>query len=160
MNPQTSLAEKAAAWRDADPDPQTRDVAAGLAQLSTAVEQVRKDPPRQLAGQPVTVADLREVTSGVVDLTGGHAERCPGQPLPLANVLIWHVGVDARVMIRPSGTEPELKIYAEAVRSVGSRAKLAGARESTAKQADKMLAAAIAILTSNISGQQPWRSTS
>ncbi len=40
------------------------DGAAGLARLADAVERVRKDPPRLLAGQPVTVTDLREDTRG------------------------------------------------------------------------------------------------
>jgi phosphomannomutase len=114
----------------------------GLAQLNDAVERVRKDPPRLLAGQAVTVTDLDEAAPGIVDLAGGHAERSPGQPLPAADVLIWHVGSDARVMIRPSGTEPELKIYTEVVRPVRSRSELASARASATEQAERMMAAA------------------
>jgi phosphomannomutase len=128
------------------------DGAAGLAELAAAVERVRKDPPRSLAGQPVTVTDLLEGATGAVDLAGGHAERSPGRPLPPADVLIWHLGPDARVMIRPSGTEPELKIYAEAVRPAASRAGLAAARASAAEQAEKMLAAAAAALKPSIKG--------
>jgi phosphomannomutase len=130
------------------------DGATGLAQLNDAVERVRKEPPRRLAGQPVTVTDLREAAPGLVDLAGGHAERSPGQPLPPADVLIWHAGGDARVMIRPSGTEPELKIYAEAVRPVRSRAELAAARASAAEQAEQMMAAAAAALTLSVGGDQ------
>jgi phosphomannomutase len=122
------------------------DGAAGLAQLNDAVERVRKEPPRLLAGQPVTVTDLREAAPGIVDLAGGHAERSPGQPLPPADVLIWHAGGDARVMIRPSGTEPELKVYAEVVWPVRSRAGLAAARAGAAEQAERLLAAAAATL--------------
>jgi phosphomannomutase len=122
------------------------DGAAGLARLADAVERVRREPPRVLAGQPVTVTDLREGAEGVVDLAGGRAERCPGQPIPPANVLIWHVGGDARVMIRPSGTEPELKIYAEVVRPVRSRGELAVARASTAVHIEQLLTAAAAAL--------------
>jgi phosphomannomutase len=95
------------------------------------------------------VTDLREGTSGLVDLAGGRAERSPGQPLPPADVLIWHLGGDARVMIRPSGTEPELKIYAEAVQPVRSRAELAAARANAGDQAMRMLAAAAAALESS-----------
>jgi phosphomannomutase len=127
------------------------DGAAGLARLAGAVERVRKEPPRLLAGQPVTVTDLREGgtdrdAAGVVDLAGGRAERSPGQPVPPADVLIWHVGGDARVMIRPSGTEPVLKVYAEAVWPVRSRYGLTAARASAAEQAMSMLAAAAAAL--------------
>jgi phosphomannomutase len=122
------------------------DGAAGLALLAEAVERIRREPPRVLAGQPLTVTDLREGAEGLVDLAGGRAERCPGQPIPPANVLIWHVGGDARVMIRPSGTEPELKIYAEVVRPVRSRGELAVARASTAVHVEQMLTAAAAAL--------------
>jgi phosphomannomutase len=122
------------------------DGADGLARLADAVERVRKEPPRLLAGQPVTVTDLLDGAPGVVDLAGGHAERSPGRPLPSADVLIWHVGADARVMIRPSGTEPELKIYAEFVRPVRSRDELPAARASAAERVEQLLAAAVAAL--------------
>ena len=111
-----------------------------------AVERVRKEPPRLLAGEPVTVTDLQEGAAGVVDLAGGRAERSPGQPIPPTNVLIWRVGDSARVMIRPSGTEPELKIYAEAVRPVGSRDGLAAARARATEHVERLLAAAAAAL--------------
>ncbi|HEY1704578.1 MAG TPA: phospho-sugar mutase [Trebonia sp.] len=130
------------------------DGAAGLARLADAVERVRKDPPRLLAGQPVTVTDLRESTPDAVDLAGGRAELSPGQRLPPADVLIWHAGGDARVMIRPSGTEPELKIYAEVVRPATSRAGLASARASAAEHAERLLASAAAALQSAIEGDQ------
>jgi phosphomannomutase len=120
--------------------------AAGLAQLADAVERVRKDPPRLLAGQPVTVTDLLEGGSGVVDLAGGRAERSPGLPIPPANVVIWHAGGNGRVMIRPSGTEPELKVYAEAVWPVRSRDELAAARAGATGHVEHLLAAAAAVL--------------
>jgi phosphomannomutase len=131
------------------------DGATGLAQLNDAVEQVRKEPPKLLAGQPVTVTDLLDSAPGIVDLAGGHAERSPGRPLPPADVLIWHVGPGARVMIRASGTEPELKIYAEVVTPVQTRAELAAARATAAKQAGQLMAAAAAALESSIRGSQP-----
>ncbi len=122
------------------------DGAAGLARLADAVERVRKEPPRALAGRPVTVTDLREGADGVVDLAGGRAERCPGQPIPPANVLIWHVGGDARLMIRPSGTEPELKIYAEVVQPARSRGELPAARAAAAARVEQLLTAAAAVI--------------
>ncbi|MGH3245145.1 MAG: phospho-sugar mutase [Trebonia sp.] len=130
------------------------DGTAGLARLTDAVGRVRREPPRLLAGQPVTVTDLREDAPGVVDLAGGRAERSPGQPIAPADVLIWHAGGDARVMIRASGTEPELKIYAEAVGPVRSRDELAAARASAAGQAERMLAAAAAALEPRMTGDK------
>ena len=128
------------------------DGGAGLARLADAVERVRNDPPHRLAGQPVTVTDLRADATGVVDLAGGRAERSPGQPIPLTDVLIWHAGDDARVMIRPSGTEPVVKIYAEVVQPAGSRDGLAAARSSAAGRVMKLLTAAAAALEPAIWG--------
>ena len=130
------------------------DGAAGLARLADAVERVRKEPPRLLAGEPVTVTDLREGGPGVVDLAGGRGERSPGRPLPPANVLIWHAGDNARVMIRPSGTEPELKLYAEAVCPVPSRDGLATARVTAARRVERLLADAAAALEPDVGRDQ------
>jgi len=130
------------------------DGAAGLARLAEAVERVRKEPPRLLAGQPVTVTDLREGATGVVDLAGGRAERSPGHPIPPANVLIWRAGDNARVMIRPSGTEPELKLYAEAVCPAQSRDGLAAARASATAHVERLLAAAAAALEPDVRRDQ------
>ena len=94
----------------------------------------------------MTVADLSQPSPGVVDLAGGHAERSPGRPIPPADVLIWHAGRDARVMIRPSGTEPELKIYTEAVCPVHARAGLQTARRRAAERIEQMLSDATAAL--------------
>jgi phosphomannomutase len=131
------------------------DGATGLARLADAVARVRKEPPRLLDGQPVTVTDLRDGTGGLADLAGGRAERAPGQPVPPADVLIWHAGGDARVMVRPSGTEPVLKLYAEAVRPARSRAELAAARAAAAEQATRMLAAAAARLDPGTGEDEP-----
>jgi phosphomannomutase len=102
----------------------------------------------------VTVTDLRAGTTGVVDLACGRGERSPGQPLPPANVVIWRAGGNARVMIRPSGTEPVLKIYAEAVWPARSRDELAAARASANEHVKRILAAAAAALEPDVSKEQ------
>lgn len=112
----------------------------GLDRLAAAVQRVRDKPLEQLAGYPVAVTDLLKSTAAAVDLAGGLAERAPGEPVPPADVLVWHAGPEARVMIRPSGTEPELKLYAEVVKPVGSREAYASARDDAIHQAEQMLA--------------------
>jgi phosphomannomutase len=130
------------------------DGAAGLARLAAAVERVRREPPGHLAGRPVTVTDLLQASPGVVDLAGGRAERSPGQPVPPADVLIWRAGDGARVMVRPSGTEPVLKLYAEVTVPVPSRAALAAARADAAGHAERILAAAAAALDPTTMAEQ------
>jgi phosphomannomutase len=77
--------------------------------------ELRHDPPTGLAGQPViSSADLATGRGG----------------LPAADVLrYWLTG--ARVVIRPSGTEPKLKAYLEVVELTAGRS-LAAARASAA----------------------------
>jgi phosphomannomutase len=59
---------------------------------AAAVARLRGDPPAELAGHPVT------------DVTD----------FPEANLLRLQCGV-ARVQVRPSGTEPKVKVYGEAI---------------------------------------------
>jgi phosphomannomutase len=70
----------------------------GLARMRAVVDRLATAPPATLAGRPVTeVEDLR---------TG---RRLP----PTDGVILRGEGV--RLVVRPSGTEPKLKAYAEAV---------------------------------------------
>jgi phosphomannomutase len=131
------------------------DASVSVAQLGAALDRLRDNPPQRLAGQPVTVTDLQQADPGVVDLAGGHAEQAPDRPIPPADVLIWRSGSDARVMIRPSGTEPELKIYAEAVCPVADRAGLDAARKAADQRVEQMLAEASAALTAALSAGGP-----
>jgi phosphomannomutase len=70
--------------------------------ISAAMARLRAHPPTTLLGEPVAVADL----------------------MPDADVvrLTWTAG---RAVVRPSGTEPKLKIYLEVVEADGSAAKAA-----------------------------------
>ena len=78
---------------------------------------MRADPPASVAGGPcVDVEDLAV------------ADRFP---VP-SDVLVWTLD-GARAIVRPSGTEPKLKCYAEAVVPVRRRAgrRRRAARRST-----------------------------
>jgi phosphomannomutase len=101
---------------------------------------LRAAPPAALAGQPVTgVEDLaaRADPAGAGAAAGAGGAREPG--LPPANVLIYQLP-GARVVIRPSGTEPKLKAYLEVVEPVTPQT-LAAARMAAAGRLEPLRAA-------------------
>ena len=93
------------------------------------MRQLRAAPPAALAGQPVTSSE--DLAAG----SGGSAE--PG--LPPSDVLIYRLP-GARVVIRPSGTEPKLKAYLEVVEPATART-LAAARTAAAGRLEPLRAA-------------------
>jgi phosphomannomutase len=72
----------------------------GPARIQDVVTTLRAHPPAALAGLPV---------SEVIDLAQGSAE------LPPTEGLVWHLGDRIRIIVRPSGTEPKVKVYFEVV---------------------------------------------
>ncbi len=73
---------------------------AAQAQIAEVVEGWRAQPPESLAGLAVTE---------VVDMSKGTRD------LPATDALVLRIGQRARVVFRPSGTEPKLKAYFEVV---------------------------------------------
>jgi phosphomannomutase len=73
----------------------------GAARASAAVAKVRTSPPAVLGGRRViSVEDLAD------------------RPAPTTDALIWSLDDGGRVVLRPSGTEPKLKVYVEVVEPV------------------------------------------
>ncbi|CAL9556412.1 phospho-sugar mutase [Streptomyces sp. NPDC058947] len=83
-----------------------------LSLIAAAMNRLREQPPTELAGLPVTRTD---------DLTQGT------DTLPPTDGLRYTLE-GARVIVRPSGTEPKLKCYLEVVVPVASHAGLPAAR--------------------------------
>ncbi|WP_395572205.1 phospho-sugar mutase [Streptomyces sp. BK79] len=83
-----------------------------LSVIAAAMHRLRERPPAALAGRPVTKAE---------DLTKGT------DTLPPTDGLRYTLD-GARVIVRPSGTEPKLKCYLEVVVPVTDRAGLPAAR--------------------------------
>jgi phosphomannomutase len=105
---------------------------------------LRAAPPSALAGRPVTGSDDLDAAPGrPADASppagaGEHADH--GEPsLPAADVLIYRLP-GARVVIRPSGTEPKLKAYLEVVEPATS-GTLAAARKAAAGRLGPLRAA-------------------
>ncbi|MEU0149871.1 phospho-sugar mutase [Streptomyces sp. NPDC006288] len=82
-----------------------------LSVIADAMRRLRENPPTALAGLPVTSAE---------DLSRGT------DALPPTDGLRYHL-TGARVVVRPSGTEPKLKCYLEVVVPVGSADELPAA---------------------------------
>ncbi|MET9387353.1 phospho-sugar mutase [Streptomyces sp. NPDC002928] len=91
-----------------------------LSVIADAMRRLREQPPTELAGLPITRAE---------DLTRGT------DTLPPTDGLRYTLD-GARVVVRPSGTEPKLKCYLEVVVPVGTHADLPAARA----RADALLA--------------------
>jgi phosphomannomutase len=89
---------------------------AGL-RMQSALQLLRRSPPTQLAGLPVT---------DVVDYATGAEERPPY--LGAQELLVVELGSRGRVLVRPSGTEPKLKLYVHLCTAVHSEDDIARGR--------------------------------
>ena len=83
--------------------------AGGRAAMRGIIARVRERPPAVLLGRPLTCVD--DVATGVRRHADGREEPLE---LPRSDVLVLRAE-GARVVIRPSGTEPKLKVYLEVV---------------------------------------------
>ncbi|MFJ1703000.1 phospho-sugar mutase [Kitasatospora sp. NPDC088346] len=108
-----------------------------LSLIAAAMQRLREQPPTVLAGLLVTRAD---------DLSAGSADLPPTDGL---RYYLEGEGVrSARIVVRPSGTEPKIKCYLEVVLPVADASALADTRERAAALLDAVkrdLAAAAGI---------------
>ncbi|MFD7633507.1 phospho-sugar mutase, partial [Streptomyces sp. NPDC059873] len=88
-----------------------------LSLIAAAMRRLRESPPTELAG--LNVASAEDLTRGT-------------DALPPTDGLRYHLegAYRARVIVRPSGTEPKLKCYLEVVIPVEDATALAAARET------------------------------
>jgi phosphomannomutase len=110
----------------------TSQVTLRTADQAQVMNRLRADPPAELGGQPVT--DL-------VDLA-----VTPPAGRPAADVMIFRLA-GARVVLRPSGTEPKIKCYIEITEPRAGRS-LAAAREAAARRLAPLRSALEAVLAS------------
>ena len=98
------------------------------------MSQLRAAPPAAFGDEPVT---------SLVDLADGAAAGAP-HGVPRADVLIFLLP-GARVVLRPSGTEPKIKCYIEITEPLAGRS-LAAAREAAADRLAPLRSALEAML--------------
>ncbi len=79
----------------------------GLSKIQSIMETVRKNPPAMVAGKKVlAVRDYK--TSIRTDLSTGETDKIL---LPVSNVIYLELEDGNNFIIRPSGTEPKIKLY-------------------------------------------------
>ncbi|GAA5227074.1 phospho-sugar mutase [Paeniglutamicibacter antarcticus] len=93
-----------------------------LARLDTMMRSLRATPPAMLGGEPV--AELEDLSLGA--------------NLPPTDGMLFLTEANTRVIIRPSGTEPKLKCYLEAIAPVATAGDLPAARLAATKQLERI----------------------
>jgi phosphomannomutase len=94
-----------------------------LSLLDTLMSRLRKWPPPDVGGVPIARID---------DLAQG------SQRLPATDGLRFFLEDESRVIVRPSGTEPKLKVYLEAIVAVEESSGLVAARTEAAGRLVRM----------------------
>jgi phosphomannomutase len=101
----------------------------GKQRIEAAMTALRTDPPTTIGGSAVVrVADLK---SGEERSRDG---RTQALTLPRSDVLTLYTEDGARLIVRPSGTEPKVKFYLELMARVTSPAEVDRAREELDKR--------------------------
>ncbi|MCD7775411.1 MAG: phospho-sugar mutase [Clostridiales bacterium] len=79
----------------------------GMKKMSDMMDDLRNNPPKEIGGMSV-IKTADYLTSTTTDTVTGNTEKID---LPQSNVLSYSLPNDNKVIIRPSGTEPKIKIY-------------------------------------------------
>lgn len=86
--------------------------AAGMQKMSDMMNKLRSNPPKTVAG--LEVCGISDYLNSIkTDLKSGSTEKIE---LPKSNVLSYKLTGGSGVIVRPSGTEPKIKIYITAVK--------------------------------------------
>ena len=99
--------------------------AKGMETMSKIMAELRSNTPEELAGQFVTeYADYQAQDRTIYTGTGccGMSEFVRSTGLPKSNVVEFVLEDGSRVQVRPSGTEPKLKVYISAKGSTEAEA--------------------------------------
>ena len=118
--------------------------AAGLSAMRDWMRRLRAAPPERLAARAVlALTDLQMGTW----LRG--SERGVTQ-LPKSDVLVFEFEGEQRVTIRPSGTEPKLKIYLDGLGEIRAGETLEGAQGRVKAEADALEGAVRALAQASL----------
>ena len=94
--------------------------ACGMKQIMGIMVNLRTDMPQEIAGAKVIKADDYEKSLSF-DLVNGTETKIT---LPVSNVLCYYLEDGSSLIVRPSGTEPKIKIYLSAVGETDEKAEI------------------------------------
>ena len=82
----------------------------GMKEMAGIMEKLRADPPAELLGTKLTVTE-----DYLLQIQKNHM-TCEEKKitLPVSNVMLFRFGEEMTLVVRPSGTEPKLKLYLSA----------------------------------------------
>jgi phosphomannomutase len=108
--------------------------------MAEALARLRSAPPDAVAGHE---------RIGLIDLLTGRTEGSLELPraLPATDALFWQLASGARIAIRPSGTEPKLKIYLDLRTELRQGELVSAARSRLAAEAKRLENALRALLS-------------
>ncbi|EKF9626382.1 phospho-sugar mutase [Vibrio cholerae] len=98
-------------------------------------DKLRATPPKDIAGRKVLIVE--DFKLALRTFADGKTETIT---LPTSDVLIYHLDGGARVIVRPSGTEPKLKCYYEVVAQFAAGEDFASAQERADEQMSLLIA--------------------
>ena len=107
--------------------------AAGMQKMADMMNALRENPPKEIGGEAVeSITDYK--ASICKDLTTGGETAVD---LPKSNVLQYRLAGEDSVIVRPSGTEPKIKIYITSVADTRENAQAKA--DAIAKDMEKRL---------------------
>ncbi len=109
--------------------------------IAAAMQKLREAPPATIAG--VEIVRRMDLLRGTAWSAAGDAKP---SDLPAANVLLFYDAEGTRLVVRPSGTEPKIKFYLDAIAEVATADELARARAANARRLEAMRADIMAVL--------------
>ena len=86
--------------------------AEGSNKMKAVTANLRSNPPKQIAGYNIVVRE--DIKTHEKIEADGNITRID---LPTSDVLVYHLSNGAKVIVRPSGTEPKMKLYITAKES-------------------------------------------
>lgn len=98
------LYERFGFWRT-EVDSFTFEGASGMQAMKDIMESLRENPPSQIGGHEVT--EMLDYQRGEKIVAGSRSK----EPLPQTNMIELRLKGDHSVIVRPSGTEPKIKVY-------------------------------------------------